>query len=148
MERMPNSTTEDAGLVFVYQQVVAMGFVWRDFLRHDVGIDLVIEVIESGRATGLLVGVQVKSGASYFVGENARVYVPWSHLQYWLESSIPVLIVAYDPSRHCACWKAIEIVEAIKQEPAQVVTLKSKAIATSHSALLARYETSQQITAI
>ena len=79
------ATIEDEGLTHVYQQVVKMGYIWRDFLRHDVGIDLVIEVVIAGRATGLLIGAQVKSGQSYFKGHNdecAMIYVPLDHWKY------------------------------------------------------------------
>lgn len=111
--------TEDEGLLHVYRQINRMGHVWRDFLRHDVGIDLVLEIVMDKRATGLLIAVQVKSGNAYFRREKngkIKVAVSPSHVRYWYEYAVPVILIVYSPTSKQAYWKAIDTYDLLKAE--------------------------------
>lgn len=106
-----NIKTENEGLVYIYDQITKMGFIWRDFLRHDIGIDLTIELFENKTPTGLLIAAQIKSGDSYFSKSQETVIVPISYkkLNYWMSYSLPVIIIVYSKSRNTAYWKQISL---------------------------------------
>src|SRR5215213_4072824 len=73
--------------------------VFRDQTSSDFGIDCLLEVLtDNGDATGRLLAVQVKCGASYFneVSADGEGYVfrgDPKHLNYWLMHSLPVVLV-------------------------------------------------------
>lgn len=61
------ANTEDLGVSFVHNQVARMGFFFREQPKHDFGIDAHIELAnEDGIGSGRNIGVQIKSGSSYF----------------------------------------------------------------------------------
>ena len=128
MTRFPASAkSEDEGLVHVYQRVNDMGHIWREFLRHDTGIDLVIELTEQQKPTGLLVAVQVKSGESFFRGAatgKVRIPVSTRHASYWRSYSLPVILVAYSPNRQRAYWKEIELLGLLQSETTSVACVE------------------------
>ncbi|MEU4693757.1 DUF4365 domain-containing protein [Actinoplanes sp. NPDC023714] len=86
-------------------------WIFRELPVSDVGIDAIIEQRAGDRATGRLMGVQIKSGASFF-GE--RVPDGWiyrgvrDHLDYWLGYELPVLLVLVDVENKIAYWVHIE----------------------------------------
>lgn len=75
----------------------------------DFGIDAHIEVIsQDRRPTGKLVGVQIKSGPSYFRKrtEDGIIYRPSRHhVDYWLHHSLPVLIFLVDLDAGSVYWE-------------------------------------------
>jgi hypothetical protein len=79
----------------------------------DVGIDFQVEFAFNGRATGQLIGVQVKStgdGQQKLLadGKAYSVHVEQRHINYWLGYSLPVFLVLYDDGKRCLCWVLIE----------------------------------------
>lgn len=82
--------------------------------RHDLGIDLFLQVRDERRYdTGLIVGAQVKSGASYFrepVLEAGELVGWWfrdddrEHIDSWLSHSVPVLIILRDLDTRVSHW--------------------------------------------
>jgi hypothetical protein len=108
---VPNSVfVERAGIRAVDRIVFEEArCLWRETPNHDVGIDGQIEhVSEQDRvATGRIVAVQVKSGASYFVGEKADM-VPYRpearHRSYWAKFPLPVVLVLHDPDTNRTIW--------------------------------------------
>jgi hypothetical protein len=81
-----------------------LGWVVREQATGDFGIDAHIEIIERGLATGRLLGVQVKSGASLFdepVPGGWRFRGDPKHRAYWSEHSLPVLVVLCRPDDVC-----------------------------------------------
>jgi hypothetical protein len=81
------SFTERSGINAVASIVNDVRCIWRETPLRDVGIDGQVEyVTPAGAATGRLVLVQVKSGASYFESATAES-VPFSpkpkHRGYW-----------------------------------------------------------------
>ncbi len=99
--------TEDLGIAYVHKVVATMGYLWREKPKHDVGIDGEIEVKEAGEPTGKLIGVQIKTGDSYFREETADVirFRPnLRHLRYWAGYALPVILILYKPSEEAAYW--------------------------------------------
>jgi hypothetical protein len=91
-----------AGYVFSTE-----GIVFRETASTDVGIDGQLELISSdGVATGMLIGVQVKSGDS-FVDSNSKVFsfkASKEHFGYWKRLCMPVIGVVYSPALKIASW--------------------------------------------
>lgn len=87
------------GVNIVEQLVLGEGAIFRPQDLHDHGIDGHIEVKVDGRASGRLVGVQVKAGRSYF---KNRARGGWSHRvkkrhrDYWALHSLPVVVILVD----------------------------------------------------
>ena len=101
---IPAQTT-NAALYLTRSVRRASGFVLTP--NSDVGIDGQVEFVDAnGRATGLIVAAQVKSGESYLDGDDdAIVYHPSDkHANYWREFPVPVLLAIHDPSTKAIYW--------------------------------------------
>lgn len=86
------------------------GMLFREQTVHDYGIDAHAELVEDGRPTGQLLGIQIKAGSSYFAEEHEGSYVYRSdddHVQYWINHSLPVILTICDPSNGTVHWQAI-----------------------------------------
>jgi hypothetical protein len=84
-----------------------LGWVVREQPTSDFGIDAHIEIVEDGLATGRLLGVQVKSGDSYFanpVPGGWRFTGDAKHLNYWRQHSLPVILVLCRPQADECFW--------------------------------------------
>lgn len=81
----------------------------RSLPQDDWGIDMQVETVDGSRATGRLIGVQVKAGPSYFAEPVAEgwVFRDYGHLGYWTSYSLPVIVVLYDPSTGTCYWQAV-----------------------------------------
>lgn len=99
------------GVAGVQQIVVSrLGWLFREQPTDDFGIDAQIEVVERGAATGRLIAVQIKSGSSYFNEPEPDGWwfrVNADDLDYWLDHSLPVAVVLYDPSSETAYWEVV-----------------------------------------
>jgi len=91
-----------AGYIFSLE-----GMIFRETGSTDVGIDGQLELVNSDDvATGLLVGIQIKSGDS-FVNKETRVFsfkANKEHFLYWKNLSIPVIGIVYSPALRTASW--------------------------------------------
>lgn len=87
------------GVNIVEQLVLGEGAIFRPQVLHDHGIDGHIEIKVDGRASGRLVGVQVKAGRSYFKNRGRGGWshpVKKRHRDYWALYSLPVVVVLVD----------------------------------------------------
>lgn len=100
--------TEREGVIYVADQVNRARCIWRETQSVDVGIDGQIEHVNgAGEATGHMVFVQVKSGASYFDRRTDEVvtFTPASkHRSYWERSPLPVILVLHNESTAETIW--------------------------------------------
>ncbi len=88
----------------------SLGFAFREQSVSDYGIDAHAELIESDSATGRLLGVQVKSGQSYFTesdGDNYVFRADAKHVDYWVNHALPVLICLADLDNEVVYWQVI-----------------------------------------
>lgn len=88
-----------------------MKWIFRDQPVSDTGIDGHIETCDQNeRATGKLIGCQIKSGPSYFGERTASGFVyrgDADHLAYWLGHSLPVIVVLCKEETAECFWQVI-----------------------------------------
>lgn len=76
--------------------------------EHDFGIDGYIDIItDLNQVTGKTIALQVKTGPSYFKETNDLGWVyrgEISHLNYYLNNALPVLIILVDEIKEKAFW--------------------------------------------
>lgn len=98
--------TERIGIAELMKICAQASQIFREVNLHDVGIDGFIEIALDGAATGVLIGVQVKSGDSFAnkEGSRFRIQTDRSHLLYWSGCSFPVIGVIHAPSSSRTVW--------------------------------------------
>ncbi len=107
MTRRLYNAIERTGLNAVAAVLAKLNWIWREQPVDDFGIDGQIEIVRAGRPTGQLIGVQVKSGASYFKNADARTvpfYLNDEHWEYWKAHSLPVILVLHNPDTGITIW--------------------------------------------
>ena len=89
--------------------VESMGWIFREQMQVDVGIDGIIEQSENGNPTGNFIAVQVKSGeeALYESKKGFTYYISNVHYEYWLNLSMPIIIIYYNPDNEKLYWKSM-----------------------------------------
>jgi hypothetical protein len=111
--------TERIGVSAVSLMLEEMGFVFREQVIEDYGIDAIIEERKPGYLSGKLISVQIKSGESYFSGKDkATFYIDEKHYNYWLNYSIPVILVLYNPISKLCIYEKVEKDKLIKTDNA------------------------------
>ena len=86
------------------------GWLFREQTTHDYGIDAHVEIVKNERPTGRLIALQIKAGLSFFQEEADSAYVfrtDDKHISYWLEHSMPVVLVLYNPDTEQAHWQHV-----------------------------------------
>jgi hypothetical protein len=105
-----NPNTERIGVSVLQLFFAEHDWFFREQPILDQGIDAHIEIVENLQATGKLIGLQIKTGPSYFdvdVGD-AFVYRPEQrHVSYWTNHSLPVVVVLYDPTTKKGYWQCV-----------------------------------------
>ncbi|WP_404969912.1 DUF4365 domain-containing protein [Vibrio campbellii] len=93
----------------------------QNFLEHDdwvfragevfdYGVDAQIELVQGGNATGRVLALQLKTGTSFFSEKNGDGYIfrsDMEHYNYWLNHSLPVLLVLCNPDTRDVFWVEI-----------------------------------------
>ena len=101
------TSTERIGVNATEKVVLGeLDWIFREQPISDMGIDAHIESVENGNPTGKLLGVQIKTGESHFVikKNSLTYYGSLTHLEYWLQHSLPVILVAYLPETEEIYW--------------------------------------------
>ena len=106
-----NEITERIG-VHRFALTILEKFNWleREQPIADHGIDLQVEIVEDGKPTGMLYAIQIKSGKSYFkeITDKSIVFRgETKHLSYWLDYSLPVILVLYNPNNDSLYWSFV-----------------------------------------
>lgn len=103
-----NYSTERKGIAAVQARLADLELIWRETSTGDFGIDGHIEFLnEKSEPTGMMVGVQVKSGQSYFIGETGYAVsytANEKHQKYWEHYPVPVLLILHHPDRKDTFW--------------------------------------------
>ena len=89
----------------------ALGFAFRVQHDEDYGVDAHAELIEDERPTGRLLGIQLKTGSSYFKESQEDSYVfrvDSQHVEYWFDHCLPVLICLCDLDSGQVYWQAVD----------------------------------------
>jgi len=88
--------TDRRGVTLTTDRVLEAGHIFREQHESDQGIDAQIEIKEGLSATGRLIAVQIKSGASYFSREIETGFwhpVTNKHRELWINHSLPVIVI-------------------------------------------------------
>jgi hypothetical protein len=115
MRAPETEATGTAGASEVAGEFQRLGWGATENVRHDLGTDLFLQVRDERRFDlGLIVGVQVKAGPSYFeepeYDENDEVEGWWfrdsdgDHIDAWLSHTLPHLVVLRDMDGHLSYW--------------------------------------------
>ncbi len=113
MQVKPTQQVERAGVSWIEHLVVTeLGWLFRQQETADFGIDAQLEIVDSetSKATGRLIGVQIKSGLSYFERPSE---VGWwfacsvDHTSYWNGHSLPVVVMLYHPAEKMVYWQHV-----------------------------------------
>src|SRR5262245_6027640 len=102
---------ERRGIAHVEATCAKLGHIWRETPNSDVGFDGEIELVTGGIATGQIIKVQVRTGASYLRNERSDrfdFYGDANELEYWLNANNPVLLIIFDPRTESAFWLDIK----------------------------------------
>jgi len=102
--------TERLGVHRLGQYFGEAGWLYREQPTEDYGIDAQVEIVDRNGPTGALIGIQIKSGSSYFDEETEGAYVFRSndtHIRYWLGHALPVILVLYDPRKNTLYWEVV-----------------------------------------
>jgi len=93
-----------------------LNWIFREQPVNDFGVDAFVEIASSRYPfnsfipTGRLIGVQIKSGKSFFKETTSDYFVYRGnkhHIDYWQNHSIPVIIILYDKKLNSAYWQVI-----------------------------------------
>lgn len=92
------------------------GWIEREQYVADFGIDTQIEIVENNNPTGLLYSVQVKAGESYLKGNQSKItyYPKDKHRKYWLNHSLPVILIICDIKKNKKYWSFVNRETVIK----------------------------------
>lgn len=87
-----------------------IGWIIRSINKSDMGIDANVEQVRNGNPTGKYISIQLKTGlGNVYETENEYIfYFNQIHYEYWLSSSIPVIIVLCDPDEEVIFWELIK----------------------------------------
>lgn len=110
MKVSKSHTTARAGIAVVQTIITKLGWLFREQPISDFGIDAEIEVVLHGHATGRLIAAQIKSGSSYFRKATTlafRYRGKLEHLEYWLNHSLPVVVILHDPETDHCYWEEV-----------------------------------------
>lgn len=140
-----NDDMAEHGVSLVAEAVRRMGHIFRPAGNRDVGIDGQIEVVtRSGvhrRATGRLIGVQIKCGPSYFKNDLRHAWAHYcsaAHANYWAGYSLPVILVLCDPNSAECYWVEVDSTSIVPTpEGAKIIVPKTKKLGTSGAAIAA-----------
>lgn len=105
------SPTERIGVNAVESITIKdLGWIFREQMIVDMGIDAHLELVEDGIPTGKLVAVQIKTGLGNFhVGESSLTYyIEKAHRDYWVNHALPVILVAHLPETNETLWVPID----------------------------------------
>ncbi len=110
MKAKRTGRVEHQGVGIAMVALESIGFAFREQGSSGYGIDAHAELIGREKATGQLLGIQIKTGPSYLSEQTDEGYVfrtGEDHIQYWSKHSLPVVIVLCDRDRSVAYWQRI-----------------------------------------
>jgi hypothetical protein len=95
-----------------------MKCIWRELTKDDFGIDGEIEVVvpkpdgKGYQATGGIIKIQAKSGASYIVSNTPTSFsargISKDDLELWYKSNYPIIYIIYHPEDDKLYWKDVK----------------------------------------
>lgn len=105
---MRNVNTERIGVYAVALLFTKeIDWIFREQPLVDVGIDALIEQKINGEPSGKYISAQIKTGQGNFYESKSELtlYVTKIHYNYWLNSNLPVIIIAHLPEIERTTWE-------------------------------------------
>ena len=125
MKKKRYNPTERIG-VNKTEEIILNEFNWifREQPVVDMGIDAHVETVNDGKPSGKLLALQIKTGESHFKKKKDGLiyYGSLEHLEYWLNHSLPVFIIAHLPEQNETYWQYISS-DRIEMTPTKWKTL-------------------------
>lgn len=86
-------------------------WIFREQPISDTGIDAHVEIVLNGAASGKLIALQIKTGESHFnINDTSLTYYGnLKHLDYWLNHSLTVLLIAHLPNQNKTYWQIVNL---------------------------------------
>lgn len=112
MGKITESIIERRGVNVVDARFNNIGWVFRETPHTDYGIDGEVEQAINDELTGSKIALQIKSGESYLKENKAGkivFYIDEWHYKYWLQYSLPVLILFYDEANNRIIWDQVKL---------------------------------------
>jgi len=102
--------TSKLGVNFVKSVVESAGCIFhRIDQENDLGIDAIIELVKDGLPLNKQIGVQIKSGQSFYNGQSNQCLIPvGNHFNYWSNYPLSVYGIVYVPVLNSANWIDIQ----------------------------------------
>lgn len=110
-----NRKTGERGLTFIKEIVESeLNWIFRKVAQDDdFGLDAYLDILNDGKyVTGKQIGIQIKTGVSYFRTKNSNGWVfigETKHLNYYLNLPFPVIIVLVNIEEKKAYWVEFDI---------------------------------------
>ena len=113
MRAPKTESVSESGVHRVMATFNDLGWAPTENKSHDLGTDIFLQVRERGFDLGVMVGVQVKSGASFFNRAEGEPSAPdgwWyaestkDHFDYWTGHALPHLLVLHDNATDASYW--------------------------------------------
>jgi hypothetical protein len=111
VNRTSTDNTAQTGVNAAEGIFLSMKWLFRRQLESDFGIDAHAEVVDNeGNPTGQLIGIQIKSGSSFFRlrDQNYVFRGEQRHLDYWERHCLPIILVLHNPVDGMTLWQRIE----------------------------------------
>jgi hypothetical protein len=98
-------------------------------LENDYGKDAHVDLGNDVSVTSICAGVQIKSGVSYRHNGDYRIPLSSADLEYWKESTVPMIGIVYDPDDGLLRWVNItQYLCASNVSPGSYIPVDGKAI--------------------
>lgn len=111
MRRLSSAEVSAIGVAAVGLTVARdLGWVFREQPFEDYGIDAQVEIVQDGTVSGKLLALQIKCGSSWFAepsGEGWWFRPDAAHVRYWINHSLPVVIVMHHPETGSCHWQLV-----------------------------------------
>ncbi|GAO43730.1 DUF4365 domain-containing protein [Flavihumibacter petaseus] len=108
-------------------------WIFREQPISDMGIDAHVEIANEGIPTGQLISLQIKTGESHFQSnEDHLIYYGSSrHLEYWVNHSLPVILIAHLPNTNETFWELVTLKNVNFTKKAWKINIPRKQVLSS-----------------
>lgn len=111
MRRTPSAEVASEGVTRTQLAIKEkLRWLFREQPTEDYGIDAHAEVVDGEDVRGRLLALQIKSGESWFreTAPGGWWFRPDAeHVRYWLNHSLPVVVVLYHPGTKSCHWQLV-----------------------------------------
>ncbi len=121
------SNTDDLGVSILNLCISKnLGWICRNTTNSDVGIDATVEQVVEGLPTAKFISIQLKTGLGNVhidKNGNSTYYIDNIHYEYWLSSSVPVILALCDPEKDIIYWELVKKHNISKTDKKHKITI-------------------------